>query len=293
MKIMIFLLTVLPFNKKIMIFIFLDICSDEHKENLIKYFKDEDTLFLTENNDIELRLLCGIILYNIVVENQHEGTCAIIGTALKTFTFARNIELMNKGILDSISKSCNDVILGMRTLKKVTVSKNADVDKTIESLINSIRTLTYNQNVLAEESDIHWWLKSGYSELKNKYFNKFKPFELALLGEELARLTILGAPLSNVLSFLKEIFKDVSIDQKISFNSFVNEYGKGIQSPLIDDTLLYCPLLTAIKIYNETETKDSFVKKVKDKMGIDTTMSYSPIEFTIELYYEFMMYKLL
>lgn len=274
-------------------FFMLGIYDNEHKECLIKYFKDEDTLFLTEDNDTELRLLCGVILYNEVVENENESASVVIGTILKTLSFARSLEFLNKGILEDITESCEKAILRMRILKKTTVSKNAEIEKTITSLISAVSSLTYNQNILAEESNIHWWLKSGYSELKNKYFNEFSLFELSILGEELAKLTLLESPLSNAQSFLKEIFRETSTDEKISFSSFINEYGGKIQSPLTEDFLLYCPLLTAIKIYNETETKDSFVKKVKDKMYVDSTILYSPIEFALELYYEFMIYKLL
>jgi hypothetical protein len=218
-------------------------------ESFRNAFKETDSAFLMRDNDLEIRILAGATIANILDQKPSSKSDA---TALATVSGAYQ-SLRPQILLPDIVKYARDYLtkesLRVREIENVpdlsiTPPISRDAVKTLktalggnsldsspesltslleklsntvvdlaESVDQSNRTLLDNYKIQQEETNILWWLFGEHSRDQERHIRKVDfPGVCLVIGKELADLTILLPGPRPASAFLDKMLRTAKID---------------------------------------------------------------------------------
>ncbi|PSH02618.1 MAG: hypothetical protein CXZ00_16510 [Acidobacteria bacterium] len=182
-----------------------------------------DTAFPTQNNALELQVLCGAALASVLEHSSHVADTAallLISAAAPSFRKApvvpdivRNAQtyLMARSaavrkldarpnvvgaehdqLIEAVKAACatNQAVQLQQPLDTMLKGLNDTLNKVASLAEQATRVLERSDNLLLEESNIVWWVFGGHSRDTGKRFSELPPgFAAVLAGKELADIT--------------------------------------------------------------------------------------------------------
>jgi len=285
------------------------------KEEFVKIFLESDPYFPPNNNDLEVRILAGAVLYRFAKAAKLKNR--LLGLqAIRTGIFGMNEEsFINHDIIEGVLKQLNEESIAIREnskqdLLKVTfdpeitavdpttvTSKFSNVNDSLKSIVNHINTVVGKKiSLVDEESNIHWWIFRGFSSTKNELFAKIDPTEIPfVLAMELSALTKYAPGPYPADQFISKILSDSKNPGKeITIIDFVNKIDKGGKmqfgfNPGIFGNLT--PLSTAIVNSKEADDVETWVQPFEKLCSIKRTKKVSPKDLALQLYNESLILK--
>ncbi|HCO68738.1 MAG TPA: hypothetical protein DIT04_13415, partial [Dysgonomonas sp.] len=175
--------------------------------------------------------------------------------------------------------------------KEINVEKTFDEIKSRFSEIKRIfKGIIENQDIIAEESDIHWWLFNGFSRLLNIPMTdlniKEAPFIYAL---ELANLTQYITPPVSAKEFFHKLLAEKQKDEddkqfvKDVVNQFIEKYP---QIGKKESLGAICPLTMACNYRIDLEDNQAWIKKYFSENSINMELKVSCLDLSYQFYIE-------
>lgn len=292
---------------------------EEFKIELIKLFTDSDPVFQQKDNELELRVLCGAIAHEYVINDEYEDSIAL-ALSLMSATFDTK-DIINHDIINDIKVYLNDKSIELREQNTdlELFEDNEEEDKveveTIETLKAKIDNI-YNVNqineflkklvnkiaTLDEESNIHWWIFRGFSNYKEKPI-KDLDIEIApiILGKDLSDLTkIFPGPLASeqfLMKLINDNFQERGLDLVV-FKDVINKIERADKENFIEkfkknniDNL--CPIMFACQEALKIDDDKAWVAYFEKYSGLKAKTKYSIIDIARQFYIENLLVKCL
>lgn len=273
----------------------------------------------------ELSLLAGATLVKISETRRHINSFVeLLSIASYNFRQPRSA----KGILDAIkeqfTKDCiklrefstnGEISIYIPTIKvlkekienddwDINSSKELlefmqDILKSLRDLKSGLSSVKDSQNVYIEDSQILWWLTSGWSNDLNCPFKNLDKVESCLIiGKEAADLvTNFPGPYAIIGVLNRMIDGCNGSDTKIKITELMGKIDsnwKTRQSALLSNTPLLelLPISAAIVRSENTENAEEWFPKYMREMHFSTEeIKLSPLEYAIQMYFESMTHK--
>jgi hypothetical protein len=291
-------------------------------DEMTKIFLEEDPLFKQKDNLLELRVLAGAVINEIIETPKHKEkiTTAI---ALKCILFGINTKnLINTEIITRADTFIAEESLRQREFDDKRTTINLSIEPSIpdtnpatliamftkinEQLHKASIALNeksdYNSRriqVLEEESNIHWWIFRCFSNILNKPLKDVE-YEIGsiIVGKELNNLTlILPWPIA-FEEYLKKVIYDNFQSEKnkeILLKDAINTLIRlKIDFLSKDNTSLIgniCPLLTAYSLANQSGDETGWFSFFEKNTDIKSTIKLSCIELAKQSFFESMLLK--
>lgn len=292
-------------------------CNEDIFHEFVSLFKEIDNTFSDDLAD-EIRLLAGLILCEVVKQNKWKNLIAVSEIYAQTFEFMgynsicknvtneladdfdeRRIRIreeisLNKNKIEPLDKNIN--LMGTSEDQEE-IEYNEDVVNNLDSILNKVNELVnqvnnanqlQNENIeiLREESQILWWLLTGYSDdMKMKYSEINPKIAAIIIGKDLASCvsTFPGPfPIKSIL--IKALDFVNTGEETFSFNEYIDSIDDNIIEELIGDAVVDTPILFALMKKAENGIRNwitSFSKKFSFRDG-----AYSVIDVAYETYLE-------
>jgi hypothetical protein len=173
----------------------------------------------------------------------------------------------------------------------------AAVNGQVNKLIN------HNENVavLAEETDMLWWVFGGRSRDTNEIFTSVEfPISIVRLAKETAELTKILPGFANIASILAKSIDSNLKQESVKKDATLTDYVNATTDQLEKDLLAYCvpeldfatPFLTSLKIRSELGTeREAWTKVMSGKYKVNLAEATLPFELAKQLYLELMLSK--
>ena len=295
-------------------------CNEDIFNEFVSIFKEIDNTF-SDDLVIEIRLLAGLILCEVVKQNKWKDLIAVLEVYAQTFEFM-GCESICKNVTDELADDFEERRIRIR--EEITLNKNKikllsknmnlkgtseeqeeivyneDVVDNIVSILNKVNELVNQVNIanqlqnesikiLREESQILWWLLTGYSDdMKMKYSEIDPKIAAVIIGKDLAGcvLTFPGPfPVKSLL--IKALDFVRTSEETYSFFEYIDAIEDNIIDELICDVSVDTPILFALKKKEENGKENwtnSFYKKFSCREE-----GYSVIDMAYETYLECML----
>lgn len=272
-------------------------------EKLLEKFKKGEETIEYQNNQNLTRCLSSIALCqklsNIDPKNNSAIALAILNSnffgqydpyvAVPVHDFAKNC-LVSSSVFDREVKF-EEIEESLDELKELT-DDIPSIKKGIQSVANDIHAVIQANRALAEESDILWWVFSGYSAMMKTAFKSLNPSQsIVIAAKELAKKTSYYSCLPSAPQILKKIVNssipELSLfDVVNSLNTAINEE---LKENLENSTINFTPCLNAIKKSIESNSGEDWTVGYKqDSLNCDVKMLFSINDIAVQLYREFM-----
>jgi len=289
----------------------------EFKSELIKLFTSDDQLFQQRDNELELRVLCGSIIYEYIINDEYDNSIAL-ALSLLSATFDNN-EIINQDIIIDIKKYLRDKSIELREqstdldLFEDFEEEDEGEEDTIEALKSKIDN-TYNINqineylnilinkiaILDEESNIHWWIFRGFSNYKVKPI-KDLDVEIApiILGKELSDLTkIIPGSLASeqfLLKLINDNFQEKSVNMLV-FRDVINKLEKTDKEKFVEKFKKtnignLCPIMFACQEAMKIDNEKAWIAYFETYAGLNTKTKVSIIDLAMQFYLENLLVK--
>jgi len=297
---------------------------DDFKSTFAENFSKDDPTFSARFTE-ELSLLAGATLVEIAENQKSNGSFVeLLSIATACFRQPRS----TKGILQAIKEQFDIDSLELREslnnkgntihipttkdLKKNIDANGLDTNstnemlkfmqeviKTLKDLTDKITAVKDSQKVYYEDSQILWWLTSGWSnDLGCSVKGLDKTKSCLIIGNEAADLvTCFPGPyaITGVLNRMIECSK--GSNNKIGIANLITKIDiqwKTKHSKTFNDSHLLelLPISAAIVRSENTTTADEWFPKYKREMYFNTdTVELSPVEYAMQMYLETMTHK--
>lgn len=294
--------------------------SPEFPTELMNLFL-EDPMFPQSNNDLELKILAGAIIAECIETSKTDERIQV-ALALRAGLFQLPASrLINVDIIKIV-----DDFLQKESIQKRTLSNNPTVPEfnfqvalptadvaTIVAQLGKINeklnaasasvkeVLNFSKNniaILQEESNVHWWIFRGWSNLLKMQLASVDSRTIPLIvGKELGDLTSVLPGSFNSEQFLKKMISDNIKDAKgpISLKEQINGIDKSVQllfkidasNPVSD----LCPLHLAISTALQFDDKDSWTVIFEKASSIKSSTEIEPLDIAIQCYNESVLQK--
>jgi len=283
---------------------------DTFKDEFVKSILTLDSLFPQINNDLELKILSGAIIYNriIVIDDYDSIKLALAFTSCSFCLEEKSIinpdifedinnylvkEAIRERELSSLNFDNIDRVIKKTTqeTKEINVEKTFDEVKSRFAEIKKVfKGFIENQDILAEESNIHWWLFNGFSRLLNVPMTELNvreaPFIYAL---ELADLTQYITPPVSTKDFFHKLLAEKQKEEdneqllKDVVNQFIEKYP---QIGKKESLGAICPLTMACNYRLELEDNEAWIKKYNSDNSINIESKVSCLDLSYQFYIE-------
>lgn len=293
-------------------------CEEEVLEKFVDAFYQYDDTFADDQIN-EIRVLAGIVLYKLVIENGCEDSIAI-EICMHGYVFL-GIEPVVKEICDTI---LNDYIektseiredLSFEPKKVVGLSKevkfsveedetenfDVGVTKNLDSLVKKVKELVTNINtlykecsqrdkVLYEESQILWWLISEYSDDEGKQYCELDMCQAAILaGKDLAsKILLLPGPYA-AKSVLNKVLATFHEKDTIDLQEYINACNDIVIKQLLEGHEITTPILFALQA--KLKCGEAGWKKSFENNFSNIGKKYSALEIAYQMYLECLLLK--
>jgi|GEM_PF-5233299 len=288
----------------------------------IAYFRDEDNLFKSINNDFEIRILAGCVLASLIVDGDiDENYKDLISLAVLTTFFENNCRPCPlSGFIEEFNKYLWNRSRELRIIKKPeelrvqklefqeNVSNNwsqaaAQFDllkKSNNYLINKIndnqQRLIESFQIFSEELNVCWWIIGGSSNLLKKEFSKLKSSSPEIiLAKELANFTEFNVFPPVFDSILRKVLSMVGVKYsgKQVFAEMINNVPEK-EIFLIKDRYIinYCPIHYALNKAIESDDNSSWLAPVKKMFNMNPNALIECGSLTKQFYLESLLIKL-
>lgn len=293
---------------------------EEFKAELIKSFTVSDPLFQQRDNELELRVLCGAIIHEYIIDDEYEDSITL-ALSLISATF-ENKDIINYDIIIDAKKYLNDKSIELRE-QNTDLDLLEDIEEEVSAEVESIETLKvqidnrYNItqineylkklnskiDVLDEESNMHWWIFRGFSNYKAKPI-KDLDIEMApiFLGKDLSDLTkIIPGPLASE-QFLKKLINDNFQENSavlLIFKDVINKLERADKEKFIDETFKktnignICPIMFACQESLKIDDGKTWLAYFENDTGLNAKTKISIIDLAKQFYIENLLTKCL
>lgn len=287
-------------------------CERQVLKNFVSAFFEFDNTFADDQIN-EIRVLAGVVLYKLVIEDECKEAIAI-AIYIKGYLFLGK-EALVREICDIILKYYIDKTSATREklsfeAKKVsglgkditfaveegTEIFDVDVTNKLDSLTKKVRDIIININalyretierekVLYEDSQILWWLMAEYSDDENKTYCELDVCKAAMLaGKDLASKILLPPGPYAAKSVLNKILAEFQNEDKMSFKEYINACDDVVIDEIIGECETTTPVLFALQ--TKKECGEEGWSKAFGKKFVDGDRKYSAIEIAYQIYLE-------
>jgi len=293
---------------------------------LYEIFLKFNNLFAQKNNHLELRVLCGAIIHEYIIFDKAKDKYKIAYSLLSGLFEQDKKSLINVEIIEQINNFINETSINIREkvieLKQIAVISNLKEDvnnqeslksnfDNIVSYFKSIsKNITDNNNLLnsklkiiEEESNIHWWIFRGFSNIFNIPFSKLKINSAPIIiGKELSDLiNIIPGPIAYV-QFLEKIIndnlpiKDKAFDKNIIFKNVINDIEIELKKELSENFTNsklgnLCPIMISFQKSIDSGDKKGWLSSFKNSTNLDANKKIDIYKLAIQSYIENILMK--
>jgi GTPase-associated system helical domain len=289
---------------------------------MTRIFLEEDPLFKQKDNLLELRVLAGAVVNEIIETPKHKDKistaialkCSLFGINTKDLINTEIITLANNFLAEeslrlrefddkrtlinlSIESSVPDT--NPATLAAIFTKINEQLHKVSISINEKSDYNSRRIQVLEEESNIHWWIFRYFSNVLNKPMRDVE-FELApiIVGKELNNLILILPWPKAFEEYLKKVIYDSfpsENNKEILFKDSINALKRlKIDLFATDHASLIgniCPLLTAYSLSNQSGDETGWFSFFEKSTDIKHTIKVSCIELAKQSFFESMLLK--
>lgn len=292
---------------------------DDFKIEFIKLFTDSDPLFQQNDNELELRVLCGAIVHQYIINYEYDESI-VLALSLMSANFG-NKDIINHDIINDVNVYLNNKSIELREqntdLELSDDIEEEDVDEeTVETLdtlkakfenfynitqMNEIlNKLVNNIAILDEESNIHWWIFRGFSNFKTKPI-KDLDIEIApiVLGKDLSDLTkIIPGPIASeqyIMKLINDCFQGKSVDLLI-FKDVINKLERVDKEIFVENYKKtnignLCPILFACQESLKIDDNKNWIAYFEKYSGLKAKTKYGIIDLAKQFYVENLLVK--
>lgn len=306
----------------IRLFVGKQISDQNFLDEMTRIFLEEDPLFKQKDNLLELRVLAGAVVNEIIETPKHKEKIST-AIALKCSLFGINTkDLINTEIITRNNNFLIEESLRQRefedkrtpinlsfepsipdtnpaTLIAIFTKINEQLHKATVSLNEKSDYNSRRIQVLEEESNIHWWIFRCFSNVLSKPLKDVE-YEIAplIIGKELNHLIlILPWPLA-FEEYLKKVIYDSFpgvMNKEILLKDAINALKK-LKTDLFSTNHTglvgnICPLITAYSLSNQSGDETGWFSFFEKSTDIKPTIKLSCIELAKQSFFESMLLK--
>jgi hypothetical protein len=284
----------------------------EPRDELNRVFQEADPAFSVKDNTLELRVLAGSLLAT-VMENAKGSKPLVAALSINCGNFGIPVQkalipdvgLLATEVLQTLSSTVRQIgTIGGSKLESLKIDNFADPNvwgpqikeftKTSSTAINRIEEVL---RILAEETNILWWLLADYSNDLDQPFEKVSAECLCLVpAKELADLTgLLPGPLSAKATLSKIINRRKNsppVKLMDAVNAIPRNWRESRAGSIDMSNLgLLIPITLAVVKSLETDDKASWVPVYNKASGISAKQTYTELELAFQFYQECLLIR--
>jgi hypothetical protein len=307
----------------IRLFVDKPIANTNFRQEMVKAFQEGDPMFLERDNDLELRVLAGAIV-NEVIETSGPKSKNRISVALALLSsvfYIKEGSLINKDIVDSAisflqnsaaeereqaeTKSLPKINLDTTmpdanpaTITAKLTTLNDQILKFTTTLTDKLEAANNKIAALEEESNVHWWIFRGVSDTLEKPMTEVEAEQAPLIiGHELGTLVGLPPFAPAYQFFIIKVMKDSFPDgiKETSIKDSVNSLDSRIKThTLVQKSKTFgniCPVFNAIDVSQQSSDANGWTSIYEKSVGIKSTEKVSPKDLASQFFIENMLLK--
>lgn len=290
--------------------------NSEFNTELIRFFTEKDNLFLQTENEQELRVLAGAIINEYIMSSNLENKI-VLALALITALFESKAEnIINKDIIENAQKFLDEKSIELRkindeseiintqfepdiegidaqTVPQKLVDITEEISKVIIDINQKLKLLNKKSQILAEESNIHWWIFHGFSnELKIPLKEIDTIRAPIIIANELFNLTdIIPNPISSEEFLKKVIIDNIEEIKKVTIKEVINNLDMSFKQKFLNNfekTNLgnLCPIMTGCLKSIETGEDKGWTSIFQNATNLKTTKKIDIIKLAHQSYLE-------
>jgi len=279
-------------------------------DEFVDLFRKEDALFASAANDLELRILAGVIISECI---KRDDKAPLLALAVQSASFGLDKE-MESVVADTLK--CAKDFLRNQSIKDRLITPIESFDDTLTTYdeeaspddrdtaikrlhtfvanltVNyqrSVRKLQHSINVLDEESNIHWYLFREHSLLESVHVKELNaeaaPFLLAL---ELFSLISIELPSPNSIVFLSKLLSGIPrlAEKELSIRNIVEgmwkHYRKHLDLSKVSKLGNLCPMHLAYNKVVESGGDEGWLKVFDLATGLNGNFQAKSVEFAYQ-----------
>lgn len=303
----------------------------EMKEEFLEYFcdtfKEYDSSF-SKNSNIEIRLLCGVILLQIAQVRNATNSTYLVEIIIQAAKFSNN-----RALADSIINEINNCYnIDTNNIRNMEVDRNSikqvkkptkliakltgntwDEDafnlfkeyisatqSTLDIMKSKLDSFEQLQDLRNEESQLLWWLTTGWSETKESPYKTIDSYNGSFrVGYEISQFVRVFPGPSSVQALIQKMIEQCKESgEKISFGDIIQNSPKDISIKIIESSsnnplLRLLPITMALNESKDTEELVEWSNKLMRCININglTEIKFTPEQIAEQLYYELLALK--
>lgn len=295
-----------------------------------KTFKDLDPTFPMKENALELQVLAGATIAQILnskvsfkIGFTAYATACVSCKGLKKAiiadiegiadTYLANESLRVRNIsrpeipterlhIPNLPSNQPPIAFNQEGVTKLVMSISTIIATQHNSMVDTFTNIIEKQkeeiDILKEESNIAWWLYGEYSNDLKQPINLLKvSFACLVIAKELASLTqILPGPRS-ARAYLYKMLRSVepNLSFKITIKQAINmaekDWKLSVETKDYASIIDLCPIHLAIELSLSIDSKDEWVAPYEKLSGVKVEEEISPIDLALQFYQEAMLFK--
>lgn len=254
-------------------------CNVEFFETVVESFYECDKAFCDDQTE-EIRVLVGAILCEMIEKEEYEDIIIMIEMYAQIYQFLGNDASVN-AVSARLNEDLHNRMLKMRENMSFESKKVTGLGKDIKFVVNQDEEVIYDevvvknlssvvkkvneisshvsnlskmiyeqQAIIHEDSQILWWMLTGYSDDADVKYAEMDPLKGAILaGKDLAsRINVFPGP-SSAKAVLDKVLGVVGQQKTNSFEAYIDSVDDDIIEKLLcdDDNKYQTPILFALK----------------------------------------------
>jgi hypothetical protein len=263
--------------------------------------QQEDTLFSNRGNEVELAVLAGAKLIEIMYSSSTLSEMASLAVACTSCQKLRTNPSVPE--IPELAIKC----LSQQTAERSSVyaaRKNSELssilaESAVPALIQEIANMQAELRLVTEESNILWWLFAEHSREENVHWNQLEfPAVLLMIGKELADLTVVLPGPAATLAFLDKVARIAknklpeSVILKTAINGLSVDWRKKYFTQSMTQELeSLMPITHGIRLSLLTPQVDGWCPGFTDSTGIPFESSLAPQKLSFQIYLECLLYR--
>lgn len=290
-------------------------CNDDFLETVVVSFYEYDNTF-SDDKIVEIRVLAGAIIYEMIEQGNYEDIIEMIEMYAQMYEFlgydsivgdiskkiykdlrnrmldlrenisfdAKKIGVLGKGINFNVSEE-EEIVYDNSVVQKLTNVVKKVNELTIQ-MNNFSKTVSEHESIIHEDTQILWWLLTGYSDDADIRYSDINPYKAAILvGKDLAkRVNVFPGP-SSAKAVLTKVL-EFADEETGSLETYIDSLEDNIIESLLGDCDIVSrtPILMALKKKMENgegHWMNSFLKEYQIKKE-----KFSVVEIAYEMYIE-------
>ena len=293
----------------------------EFDQQLSSTILETSPLFPQLNNELELKVIAGAILY--------QKACTLINSdnyikalACRLAYFGKHNELLNADILEDINNALDEYGNNIRELSDIKLDPNFDsvykkkkddagtlvfdadnsvkeIAKSLKLISTTINSLVKNNEILSEESNIHWWIFTAYSRKINISFTEISLSACVfLMAMELYDILSYVPQPSTSHAYLEKLLnyshsKELKKKSTLTITDVLEAFKEtdSWDEDLEDADPIVCPLSYAYKLYIEHKGEDVWATIFKAKTQLDPLAEFNCVDLSTQFLQEIIYLK--